>query len=122
MNTDRFSYKVRELKSGILLLVLVSFVILGCKRETPVSCFTVEPIEASVGDSVVFDMSCSENTPYFSWDFGDGTSGGTNSLLILHSFSEAGEYKVTLRTCEHAMWYKWKTRCDESSRTIIITE
>jgi len=93
---------------------------LGCERQTPISCFTSSVAQASVNDPISFDMNCSEDASLITWDFGDGTKVSSRDLTIAHSYSSPGEYIVTLRVCEHAMWFKGKTDCDSFSKTITV--
>jgi PKD repeat protein len=62
--------------------------------EEPVASFTMSSSSISVGGSVTF-TNTSQNMDRCEWDFGDGeTSTQTNPV---HTFDEAGTYKVNLR-------------------------
>lgn len=62
--------------------------------EDPVASFTMSSSDISVGESVTF-TNTSQNMDRCEWDFGDGeTSTQTNPV---HTFDEAGQYKVNLR-------------------------
>lgn len=63
-----------------------------------------EGATGQVGDPIVFDGSAStdpqEGELIYSWDFGDGSRGG--SAVLAHMFSEAGTYEVTLTVTNDA--------------------
>lgn len=78
--------------------------------------------QTTINDSITFDLSCSENASYNTWDWGDGTTENNRDLTTQHSYSTPGQYTVTLTSCEHAMWYKLETACDSYIKTIIVTQ
>ncbi len=107
-----------------LLIVITTIIVaaFGCKREKPDSCFTTSMDQATINDSITFDLSCSENASYITWDWGDGTTVNNRDLTTTHSYGTPGQYTVTLTVCEHAMWYKSETTCDSYSKAIIVTQ
>jgi PKD repeat protein len=58
-------------------------------------------MSASTGDSVTFAAPSSyasdNNSSNFMWDFGDGTTTTTSEATTTHTFSEPGNFTVTLR-------------------------
>ena len=62
--------------------------------------FTFAPSNPVVNEEIVFDASSSTSPTgqivSYLWDFGDGTATSTNSATISYSFSEVGQYLVTL--------------------------
>lgn len=105
-----------------VIIATITVAALGCEKEKPISCFTTSIDNATISDSIIFDLSCSDNPSYNTWDFGDGTIVNSKDLTTIHSYSASGEYIVTLTVCEHAMWYKGKTECDDYSKTIIVAQ
>ncbi len=78
--------------------------------SSPTSTPTSSPIQspslipsmsASTGDSVTFAAPSSyasdNSSSNFIWDFGDGTTTTTNEATTTHTFSEPGNFTVTLR-------------------------
>lgn len=59
------------------------------------------PINASIGDSVIFEVPnnyLSDNsTTGFMWDFGDGTNITTRDNTATHAYNESGNFTVTLK-------------------------
>lgn len=68
------------------------------ENEPPVALFTFSPEFPFVNETVVFNASLSFDPDgrivSYEWDFGDGTSG--TGEIVSHSYSEAGNYTVTL--------------------------
>jgi hypothetical protein len=67
-----------------------------------VACFEIRPsASVVVGDTVVFDASCSTGTGNlsYSWNFGDNTpeTRRSSNPERSHTYSNAGQYNVTLR-------------------------
>lgn len=81
------------------LFLLTTVLLFSCNKEEeenpnqPDACFVL-PDELTAGEPILFNSSCSMNAFTFSWDFGDGnTSPQANPT---HTYSEGGEYNVTL--------------------------
>ena len=66
--------------------------------DTPMACFTADPLTCDEGCVVTFEASCSQNAQTFSWDFdGDGTVDTTLSTSsIEYTYNQAGTYNVKL--------------------------
>ena len=66
----------------------------------PIAAFTVTPSPAIVNQVVTFNASLSYDSDgsivSYEWDFGDGNVTNTTEETINHSYSEAGNYEVTL--------------------------
>jgi len=66
----------------------------------PIAQFTFAPSNPVVNEEIVFDASSSTSSTgqivSYLWDFGDGTATSTNSATTSYSFSEVGQYLVTL--------------------------
>ncbi len=59
----------------------------------PISKFTLDKTSACAGEEVTF-TSQSENTNFWCWDFGDGTTG--NEAKVIHKYLHPGVYTVKL--------------------------
>ena len=71
----------------------------------PTAVFTPSPSAPNVNQAVNFNASASTATPGhritdYSWDFGDGTSGG--GVTTSHAYGTAGSYTVTLTVTDDA--------------------
>ena len=79
----------------ILGLSIASF-ISSCVKRTE-ACFSYSQNISSGLKSVVFDVSCSQNTSTYVWNFGDGTMDTMiYSKNITHVYSTSGSYIVKL--------------------------
>jgi len=69
-------------------------------NQPPIANFTYYPEKPVVNQPVTFDASSSYdpdgNITNYEWDFGDGNVTNTTEETINHSYSEAGNYEVTL--------------------------
>jgi len=69
-------------------------------NQLPIANFTYYPEKPAVNQSVTFDASSSYDPDgkimNYEWDFGDGNIMNTTHEIINHSYSEAGNYEVTL--------------------------
>ena len=74
----------------------VFMVVVSCQHPTN-ACFTVSDETATVGETISFDGTCSENSYIFRWNFGDGSPDTLQSFSqITHQYSTSGNYTVTL--------------------------
>jgi len=74
-----------------------SFTTLGTPNQPPIASFTYYPENPLLGEQITFDASQSKGTIVkYVWDFGDGNVTNTTEETINHSYSEAGNYEVTL--------------------------
>lgn len=66
----------------------------SCKRDCDAD-FTVSDVNPYAGDAVEFNArsGCNVNSTYL-WDFGDGST--SNGMDVMHTFTLAGSFKVTL--------------------------
>jgi PKD repeat protein len=71
----------------------------------PTAEFTTTPETANVGESAKFDASSSQqgwngshkmSITEYRWDFGDGNKTTTYAPIVYHSFTDSGNYYVTL--------------------------
>ena len=69
-------------------------------NQPPIASFTYSPEKPVVNQPVTFDASSSYDPDgtivKYEWDFGDGNITNTTEEVIKHSYSEAGNYEVTL--------------------------
>ncbi len=67
-------------------------------NHSPTACFTCNPLNPEVGQTVNFDASCSSDPDNdsldYSWNFGDGYS--DKGIAVSHSYPSSGAYEVTL--------------------------
>jgi len=77
-----------------------SFTTLGTPNQPPIASFTYYPENPLLGEQITFDASSSYdsdgNITNYEWDFGDGNVTNTTHEILNHSYSEAGNYEVTL--------------------------
>jgi PKD repeat protein len=112
------------MKSRVLLLTLVTFLILalaGCgvvPNQPPIASFTASPTSGVVPLEVFFDASSSYdpdgNILSYVWDFKDGNMG--SGEIVSHTFSSTGNYSVKLTVTDD------KGAVDSTNKTIIIKE
>jgi len=78
------------------LAISILFFLTGCGEPTN-ACFTYSPVTIAKDSAVTFDGSCSQNTMFFKWNFGDGTADtSVTSTTITHKFTSSGQFAVTL--------------------------
>ena len=98
-------------------VLLIALTVFSCKKEeeedpnAPEACF-VPPSEITAGEPVMFNASCTINGVTYTWDFGDG--GSSADANPFYTFSEGGEYTVTL------MVDNGEGGTDEVSQTVIV--
>jgi len=72
----------------------------GIPNQPPTASFTFSPKNPLVNEEITFDASASTDPDgsivSYEWDFGDGNITKTTEEKINHSYSEAGNYNVTL--------------------------
>jgi len=72
----------------------------GIPNQPPTASFTFSPKNPLVNEEITFDASASTDPDgsivSYEWDFGDGNIMNTTEEKIKHSYSEAGNYNVTL--------------------------
>lgn len=99
----------------ISLISIVFIVIVSCEQQedavVPSACFNVSKSEVKVDETIVFD-NCSMDAKSYSWDFGDGKL--SSGVEPTHSYSEAGEYIVTLRAMNREEY-------DEDTKIIYVS-
>lgn len=100
----------------ILNVLLLVGLLAGCKKEEPMpnACIEPEKTNAKTNESINF-KSCTSNSTKAYWNFGDGTT--SEGLTVSHTYSQAGEYRVTL-TAEN----KDGSKRDDESVMINISE
>ena len=112
-----------KLFSAFLSFLLLTSAFTSCKKPKIKACFTTDKSAFVVNDTITFDLNCSKNpSTSIIWDFGDGTSEESRSLSVKHSYINSGEYNVTLTICEHAMWYKLNTNCDQITKLVRVNQ
>ncbi len=74
--------------------IILAFVLMGCKKENPESLFSTDKETYKVKESIQFSNQSEHGVSYL-WDFGDGESSELKNPG--HTYTEAGEYIVTLR-------------------------
>ncbi len=90
---------------GIVILFSILLLSLnGCNsNEEPTASFTVDPSQGSAPLEATLDASNSEDPDGiiddFSWEFGDGTTGG--GRVVKHTFSSPGEYTINLTVTDN---------------------
>jgi PKD repeat protein len=83
-------------KSFFGIAFILALTLNSCSEPT-VACFEHFPKKKTINSEVVFNASCSSNSYIFNWTFGDGSQDTTtNEYLVSHTYSEAGEFVVTL--------------------------
>ncbi len=88
------------MKIVIPFLNIVALTVL-CQCEKPTqACFTYSPDSIDTSTLVTFDASCSDNSMYYTWTFGDGTpdTSITSGPMVTHQYLSPGTYTVTLNT------------------------
>ena len=69
-------------------------------NQKPIANFTYSPDKPIVNEATTFNASSSYDPDgsivSYEWDFGDGNTTNTTEEIIKHSYSEAGNYDVTL--------------------------
>ena len=70
----------------------------GGSASCPSADFTANSTSIVAGESVVFTNQSENLNNGYSWDFGDGNSGATNSLnqTITHTFNSVGDFTIIL--------------------------
>ncbi|MDF2958135.1 MAG: Serine protease [Candidatus Alkanophagales archaeon MCA70_species_1] len=69
-------------------------------NKMPIALFTFSPEKPFIGETIIFNASLSYDLDgyivSYEWDFGDGNVTSTTHEIIKHSYSEVGNYEVTL--------------------------
>ena len=129
------------MKKIFLVLFAATFVLSGCSKKTnnttppasttsttstvntahPVPCFALalnQTIYELIGGSasVTAIASCSQNSFFYDWDFGDGSSHETTES-VTHSYKKDGKYWIRLR-----VWNQDKSSSDSSKIQITVGE
>jgi len=77
-----------------------SFTTSGTLNQPPIASFTYSPEKPVVNQTITFNASSSYDPDgtivSYEWDFGDGNVTNTTHEILNHSYSEAGNYEVTL--------------------------
>ena len=80
--------------------VTIDYIYLAAGREQPIASFTYSPENPVVNQTITFNASAScdpdGNITSYEWDFGDGNITNTTHEILNHSYSETGNYDVTL--------------------------
>jgi len=93
-------------------LIIAAFASLTSCHKQPGACFNY-PLEKIVtGQEIVF-RNCSQNGVAYRWAFGDSTI--SNELSPTHTYSDPGDYIVTL-----TVYSKGDMKKDEVSKTIKV--
>ena len=73
------------------------------EKQPPIASFTYSPERPMVGGNIIFDASASYDPDGtivdYQWDFGDGNT--ASCQLVTHTYSEPGEYTVTLAVTDN---------------------
>jgi PKD repeat protein len=91
-------HSIRRSVPWAALFALIAFVGIGRASE-PVSSFTFEPIAPSIGTTVNFTDTSTENPTSWFWSFGDPTTGLQNTSDLQNPFftyNRPGTYTVSL--------------------------
>ena len=88
----------------VILFSILIFSLNGCKsNKSPTASFSPNPSTGGAPLQVTFDASNSEDEDgiidSFSWEFGDGNSGG--GRVAEHTYSSPGEYTITLTVTDN---------------------
>lgn len=86
------------MKKRFAFFLSISFAFLISCNDPTIACFTFSPSSAiTTATPVIFNASCSEETSYFTWNFGDGTDDIlVTSPNITYQYANAGTYIVKL--------------------------
>ena len=80
--------------------VTIDYIYLAAGRDQPIASFTYSPENPVVNQIITFNASAScdpdGNITSYEWDFGDGNITNTTHEILNHSYSETGNYDVTL--------------------------
>ncbi|MCK4823381.1 PKD domain-containing protein, partial [bacterium] len=73
--------------------------------QPPTANFSYLPEKPWVGIDITFDASISSDDgtiEYYNWTFDDGTEekGGIGNIIVVHNYSAAGDYEVTLNVTD----------------------
>lgn len=81
------------MRLSFCFLFFVVLIFSGCKKQRPVACF--DHREKAFLLRYQFFESCSENTDYVFWVFGDGN--GNDGRSVRHRYDKPGTYEVQLK-------------------------
>ncbi|MBS0011737.1 MAG: PKD domain-containing protein [Bacteroidales bacterium] len=95
----------------IFYILLIFPVILSSCEIIPEAFFTVDKVQAFIGEEIYFTNN-SYNSVDYEWDFGDGYE--SSAVHPVHSYSASGTYQVTLTA------YSKTGRSDEAFQTITV--
>lgn len=87
--------KISRLTS-VIILITVLFFSVSCNKDREPLTITATPSNPTTATSVRFQSSQDGSGWRFSWDFGDGGNNTTNTSYADHTYSQPGNYNVTL--------------------------
>ena len=99
------------MKNIYCILFIIPIILSSCEI-TPDAFFTVDKVDAYIGEEIYFTND-SYNSVHYEWDFGDGT--GSATVHPIHSYSASGIYEVTLAAYSKTGAY------DIACQTITVT-
>jgi PKD repeat protein len=100
------------MKYKFLLILMMTSLLLGCKKEDPES-LPIAKFAFSVNNKTVTFTNQSMHAQSYYWDFGDGTA--TSEANPVKTYSNTGTYKVTLTA-------KNVTKTNSCSHSINVTQ
>lgn len=95
----------------VAMLTVGALTLTNCMKK-PMACVDSGTKSGTVGQSISFDASCSENAHHYMWDFGDGAS--AHSASTTHAYNSAGTYTAKIKALS-------KNSKKEDEKTVIVT-
>lgn len=77
----------------LLSLTLIAIIAFASCMKSPMACCEV-PATGTIGQSMIFNSTCSMNASKYEWNFGDGTT--STEANPMHTYTAAGTYTVKL--------------------------
>jgi hypothetical protein len=82
--------------TSVFVCITILFLSVACNKDREALAITASPTNPTTATSVRFQSSQDGSGWRFSWNFGDGNNNTTNTSYADHTYSQPGNYNVTL--------------------------